>query len=87
LTVEEGNTVTTTVTVNPVNGFNQSVSLMLSGLPTGVTASFSPNPAISNSTLTLDATNSASNGFSTLTVTGTSGTLTYTTTFDLQVAQ
>jgi hypothetical protein len=41
-TVAPGQSATTTVTLTPANGFNQSVSLSCSGLPTGATCSFSP---------------------------------------------
>src|ERR1039458_6663012 len=57
---------TSTITIIPVNGFSGTVTLTVSGLPTGVTASFSPNPATSTSTLTLTASKTAKKG----TVTG-----------------
>src|SRR6185312_12088083 len=44
LTVTQGTAGTSTITVNPVNGFTGSVSLSASGLPAGVTASFGTNP-------------------------------------------
>ena len=74
-----------TITINPVNGFSGSVSLSLSTLPKGVTASFSPNPATSASVLTLAADTTAKVGPVTLTVTGTSGNLTSTTTINVNV--
>ncbi|WP_263355404.1 FG-GAP-like repeat-containing protein [Acidicapsa acidisoli] len=73
------------VFVNDQNGFTGTVKLSISGLPAGVTASFSPNPSTGNSMLTLSASSSASVGTSTLTITGTSGTLTSTTTVTLGV--
>ena len=60
--VMEINGGTSTITVTPQNGFSSSVSLSASGLPSGVTASFSPNPANTSSTLTLTAASSATIG-------------------------
>jgi uncharacterized membrane protein len=85
LTITQGNTGTSTVTVNPLNGFSGSVSLSVSGLPSGVTASFNPASATSTSTLTLTASSTAATGTATLTITGVSGTLTHTTTLSLTV--
>jgi hypothetical protein len=76
---------TSTITINPVNGFSGSVSFTATGLPKGVTASFSPNPATSTSVLTLTASKSAAAGTATVTITGTSGSLKATTTISLTV--
>jgi hypothetical protein len=80
-----GNSSTVTVTITPVNGFASNVALSASNLPSGVTASFSVNPATSASTLTLSATYAASPGTSTITVVGTSPGLTHTATVTLTV--
>ncbi len=85
LTLTEGTSVTTTITINQQNGFGGSVGLSVSGLPAGVTASFSPNPATTSSVLTLTATSTAATGSATLTITGTSGSLTNSTTITLGV--
>ncbi len=85
LTFAQGANGASTITVTPQNGFNASVSLSASGLPSGVTASFSPNPATSTSSLTLTASGTATTGTSTVTITGTSGSLTNTTTITLTV--
>ena len=85
LSVVQGNQVTSTITITPVNGFNSSVTLAASGLPSGVTAAFTPNPATSTSTLTLTASTTAATGTATVTITGTSGSLTATTTISLSV--
>ena len=85
-TVAAGATGNSTITVTPTNGFTGSVNLTASGLPTGVTPSFSPNPATSTSTLTFTASTTAVAGTSTVTVTGTSGTLTHTATVSLTVS-
>jgi lysophospholipase L1-like esterase len=78
---------TNTVTITPVNGFAGSVSLSLSGLPSGVTASFSPSVTTSTSTLTVNAGSGAAPGVYTMTLTGTSGTLTHTESFTLGINQ
>ncbi len=76
---------TSTITITPVDGFSGSVSLAATGLPKGVTAAFSPNPATSTSTLTLTASKTAKAGTATVTITGTSGSLSATTTITLTV--
>ena len=85
LSIAQGTSGTSTITVTPHNGFSSSVSLSASGLPSGVTASFSPNPATMTSTLTLAASNTATTATVTVTITGTSGSLTNTTTITLTV--
>jgi hypothetical protein len=85
LTIVQGGQGTSTITITPSNGFNGSVTLSASGLPSGVTAAFSPNPATSTSTLTLTASATAATGTATVTITGTSGNLTQTTTINLTV--
>ena len=85
LTMTQGGSGTSTISVTPQNGFSGSVSLSASGLPSGVTASFSPNPTTTTSTLTLTASSAATTGTVTVTITGTSGTLTNTTTITLTV--
>jgi subtilase family serine protease len=76
---------TSTITVHDVNGFTGSVTLAASGLPSGVTAVFSPNPTSTTSTLTLTASATATTGTATVTITGTSGSLVATTTLSLTV--
>jgi len=83
--VVQGAGTTYTVTVTPTNGFNSSVSLRVSGLPVGATATFSPNPFTSTSTLSVATTVSTPVGSYPLTITGTSGSLTRTTTVTLVV--
>ena len=76
---------TITITVNGQGGFTGSVSLAASGLPSGVTASFSPTSTTGTSTLTLTASGSATTGTATVTITGTSGSVVATTTIALTV--
>jgi hypothetical protein len=85
VSVVQGNTASTTITVTPADGFTGSVTLSASGLPSGVTAGFSPNPTTTTSSLTFTASASAAIGSSTVTVTGVSGSITQTTTVGLTV--
>ncbi|HET9283253.1 MAG TPA: hypothetical protein VFR24_14960 [Candidatus Angelobacter sp.] len=86
LTVKQGTSGSSTITVTPSGGFTGSVTLSTSALPSGVTASFSTNPTTSTSSLTFTASSTAPTGTSTITVTGTSGTLTHTTTISLTIS-
>jgi Pro-kumamolisin, activation domain/FG-GAP-like repeat/Bacterial Ig-like domain (group 3) len=81
----QGTTGTASVSVVPQYGFTGSVNLAVTGLPSGVTAAFSPNPTTGTSQLTLTASSTAAVGQYTLTITGTSGTQTATTTLALGV--
>src|SRR5205807_4926846 len=80
LSIVQGSNGPSTITVAPLNGFNGSVSLSASGLPSGVTAAFNPASTTTTSSLTLTASSTATAGTSTVTITGTSGSLTHTTT-------
>ena len=86
VTVEQGTTATDSVTVSSINGFNSAVTLSISGLPAGVTASFGTNPTTGSSVLTLTAGSAAATGTSTLTITGTSGALTASSAVSLTVS-
>lgn len=86
LTVKQGTSGSSTITVSPSGGFTGSVTLSNSALPSGVTASFGTNPTTSTSTLTFTASSTATTGTSTITVTGTSGSLTHTTTISLTIS-
>jgi len=91
VSVQQGSNATSTITVTSQNGFNSATTLSVSGLPTGVTAAFSPNPVTPpangtvTSTLTFTASSTAPSGTSTVTVTGTSGSLTQNATITLTV--
>jgi hypothetical protein len=84
-----GSSTSYTVTVAPINGFTGTVALSVSGLPTGATGTFSPTSITGGSgTSTLNVTTSSSTavGTYTLTIKGTSGTLSHTTTVTLVIA-
>jgi len=82
--INQGTSGTTTISIATQGGFSGTVSLMASGLPNGVTTSFSP-VANNSSTLTLTAAANAAIGTVTVTITGTSGNLTHTTNLSLGV--
>src|SRR3984885_6580063 len=79
-TVAAGSNTTFTVSTSAFNNFSGNISLSVTGLPAGVTASFSP-PSVaagSSSTLTISAATNTLNGDYTLDIVGTSGSLTNT---------
>ncbi len=85
VSVDPGKSGTITVNVDARNGFSGSVNLSLTGVPAGVTASWSANPATSASVLTLQVGPDAPRGQYRITVTGTSGNLTSGSAFTLLV--
>ncbi len=85
LSIAQGSSGTTTITVTDLNGFTGGVTLTNSTLPNGVTASYGTNPTTGTSVLTLTASSTATTGTSTVTITGTSGSLTATTTLALTI--
>ncbi len=87
VSIAQGTSGTSTITLNPLNGFSGSVTLAVtSTLPSGVTATFGTSPTTSTSTLTLTVGNSATTGGpTTVMVTGTSGSLAATATVSLTI--
>ena len=86
----QGSSLSLTVTITGMGGFSSSVALSISGLPAGVTASFSPS-ALSgagthNSTLKLTAASSATLGAAPLTITASGGGIVNTASLNLTVA-
>ena len=79
---------TYTATVGPINGFTGNVSFDVPGLPSGASASFTPASVSSAGSTTLAVSTSASTpaGTYTLTIRGTSGPITRSTTVTLIVA-
>ncbi|MFD4860783.1 M28 family peptidase [Streptomyces atratus] len=84
--VKPGNSVTATVRTSVSSGSAQTVNLTASGLPSGVTASFSPSSVQSgaSSTMTVSASSNAAPGAYTFTVKG-DGTLSHTAQYTLTV--
>lgn len=79
IAVLPGSSPTSTISIATRGGFSDSVNLVASSLPSGLTASFSPSATTSDSVLTLTVSNSLAPGFYPVIITGTSGTLSATT--------
>ncbi len=86
LNIVPGNSGNINIAIQDKSGFSGSVTLAAANLPTGVTAAWGTNPATSSSTLTVNVDSSVPRGSYLITVNGTSGSLTASTTFVLQIA-
>jgi len=86
-TVTQAHSVTYTVALAPEHGFAAPVTLSVSGLPSGATASWSANPNVppANVTLTITAGSQTPTGNYTLLVTGTGGGFVHTTSAELSI--
>jgi subtilisin-like proprotein convertase family protein len=86
-TVAAGTSTTYAVQTAVLSGTAQSISLSISGLPSGVTASFSPSTvtAGNSSTLTVTAAANAPASNAQLTITGTGATATHSANVSLSV--
>jgi len=84
--VTPGGSTSYSAAINPTGGFAGQVTLSVSGLPSGGSGSFTPNPATASSTLSVTTSTSTPAGSYTLTITGVSGSLTHTTPVSLTVA-
>jgi len=90
-TVTAGQSTSYTVTITSQAAFSQSVDLSLSGQPSGVTGTFSPDPVSvpsytsRTSTLTVNVASTTAAGTYTLTITGTYGSTSRTTSVTLIV--
>jgi subtilase family serine protease len=85
LTINPGASGTSTITVQDLGGFAGSVNLSILGLPSGVTAAFTPNPVNGSSALTLTVSSSAIRASYLLNIAGVSGSVTASTSLALQV--
>ena len=90
VSVQQGSSGTSTITAAVSGGYDNSIALSASGMPSGVTASFNPSsipaPGSGTSTLTLTVGSSAATGTYTINVIGTGfGGLTESTTVSLTV--
>jgi hypothetical protein len=91
LSIVQGGSGASTVTVTSTNGFNSAVALSCTGLPAGVTCGFSPSSVTppsggsANSTLTVSVGGSTAAGSYSFNVVGTSGALSHSTPISLTV--
>jgi hypothetical protein len=86
LTVDQGQSGTSTITTTVTAGSAENVDLSASGVPAGTTVSFSPSSVTAGGSSTMTLTNSTTGGGSyTITVTGTSPSATHTTSVTLTV--
>jgi subtilase family serine protease len=91
-TIDERGSVSTTLTVTSVNGFNSAVDLSVNEFPSGVSATASANPVTPPAngsvkvTITWSATRRAPTGTTTIDLIGTSGSLTNETPVSITVA-
>jgi hypothetical protein len=89
LTIARGSSGTSTITTTLSGSFNSAVALTASGLPAGVTASFSPAsiaaPGAGSATLTISVGSTTAVGTYSVTVNGSGGSLTRATAIDLTV--
>jgi hypothetical protein len=78
-TLQPGSSVSFAIGVGSVGGFSDPVELSVSGLPSGVSSEFSPNPATPPDTsfLKLTAASNAAVGTFSLTITGRGGGITH----------
>jgi hypothetical protein len=87
--LDEGQSGYAVVTTTVSGGFSGAIALSASGLPSGVTGTFSPAsiaaPGSGTSDFNLVVARTAKTGTYTITIKGTSGTKTATTTLSLQV--
>ena len=85
-TVAPGANTTFSVSVGATGGYNRTVSLSVSGLPAGATASFSPGSVTGSGTSTLSVqTGTAALGSYPLTITGSDGSTSHTATATLVI--
>ena len=88
VSVQQGASAVSTLTITRVNGFTGSVLFGAAGLPAGVSATFTPPSTTGNTaTVTFAATATAATGTAPVTVSGTSGTLVHTVSIGVTVTQ
>jgi hypothetical protein len=85
--VVQGNGANYSVTITPANGFSDTVSFSVSGVPSGTTASFTPATVSGQGTVALNVTTTSSSplGSYTLTITASSPSLSHSVTGTLTV--
>ena len=90
LTIVQGTQGNSTVTTTVSNGFNSSINLSASGMPSGIGVSFNPStipaPGSGNSTMTITVSSSTPSGTYPITVTADGGGLWQNTAVTVMVA-
>jgi hypothetical protein len=84
LFLNQSSTASATITITDFGGFNSAVNLSVSALPKGVTATVQGTG--NSQKVVFKAAPTAATGFTTITVTGTSGSITESTSFSLAVS-
>ncbi len=74
------------IPVSQLNGFDSSVTFSVSGDPTGVTSTFTPNPATTSTTLILQTPPTTPLGLYNMVISATGGGITHSTTIRLNVS-
>jgi subtilase family serine protease len=90
LSIRQGNSGTTRITVNSINNYAGSPTLSASGAPTGMTITFSKNPVLagSSATITISVARTTAQRTYTITITGTDTTgLSHTATVRVTVSR
>jgi len=91
LTIQQGSSDTSVITITSINGFNQPVQLTVYRAPSGVTTTLNPEQVTpppdgsTTSTLTVSVSTTATPGSYTLTVVGTNGTITHSVDITLEI--
>ncbi len=87
VSILQGNSGSSTITLTPTNGFTGTAALSASGAPTGVSITFNPTSITESGTSTMNISvgSSVATGTYSITVTGTSGSTVETTTVQLTV--
>ncbi|MGO8700130.1 MAG: protease pro-enzyme activation domain-containing protein [Limisphaerales bacterium] len=75
------------VTIQPMNGYSGPADLTISGLPSGVTGTFSPSSTANTSLLTLSSSTDAEPGTFTVMIDATNGAFSQTTALALNVLE
>lgn len=86
-TIFPGGSASYSITVNPIDGYSKTVTLSLTGCPTGATCNLNPTsvgPPYTASTLSISTSGIAPGNYL-LTITGSDGTITHTTNVTLSV--
>ena len=89
LTIPQGNQATSTITTTINGGFNSTIALSASGVPSGTSVSFNPStisaPGVGSSTMTVTVGSNTPAGTYPITVTGNGGGIQQNTTVTLTV--